>query len=120
MAVSPDNFMQSDAAVTNRFSITYTGQLYQGKRDPSMLFEVLQTLISEGILSRRDIVVHFYSPPGPMVAPSYCTLWSDRHKSNPPAQRRGMKHFAFRVDRKYSCFSHGQIQRNWTTHRKGL
>lgn len=65
----PDDFMQSDAAVTNRFSITYTGQLYQGKRDPSMLFEVLQTLISEGILSRRDIVVHFYGPREPWLPP---------------------------------------------------
>jgi hypothetical protein len=63
----PDDFMQSDAGVTKSFSITYTGQLYQGKRDPSMLFDVLQGLISAGILSRSDVAVHFYGPMEPWL-----------------------------------------------------
>ena len=39
-------------------NIVYTGSLYKGKRDPSMLFEAIRGL--EGREQGRDIHVHFY------------------------------------------------------------
>jgi glycosyltransferase involved in cell wall biosynthesis len=47
---------------TKDFSITYTGQLYQGKRDPSKLFEALHSLLSEGKMNPNDIEVKYYGP----------------------------------------------------------
>ncbi len=48
------------APLTKEFTITYTGQLYQGKRDPALLFCIIAELISEGRLDRRVIRVRFY------------------------------------------------------------
>ncbi|HSB76547.1 MAG TPA: hypothetical protein VLC12_12910, partial [Terriglobales bacterium] len=39
-----------------------TGQLYQGKRDPSQLLAVIQQLFREGLLDRRRVRVRFYGP----------------------------------------------------------
>lgn len=50
----------ASAPLTEEFTITYTGQLYQGKRDPAPLFRILAELISEGWLDRRDARVRFY------------------------------------------------------------
>ena len=63
----PDDFLANEAVLSKQFSITYTGQLYQGKRDPTILLEVLQALISEGALSRNDLSVHFYGPIEPWL-----------------------------------------------------
>lgn len=46
--------------LTNKFTITYTGNLYQGKRDPAKLFKAVRDLISEGKLNPNDIEVRFY------------------------------------------------------------
>lgn len=48
--------------LTTKFTIAYTGSLYQGKRDPSKLFKALQDLISEGKVDPNDIEVRFYGP----------------------------------------------------------
>lgn len=48
--------------LTYKFVITYTGSLYQGKRDPSKLFQALQELIEEHIIDREFIEVRFYGP----------------------------------------------------------
>lgn len=45
-----------------KFTITYTGSLYKGKRDPEPLLQVLSELISEGALSLSNIEVDFYGP----------------------------------------------------------
>ena len=42
------------------FTITYTGQLYKGRRDPELLFRALHELASEGAIDLKDIAVHFY------------------------------------------------------------
>ena len=47
---------------TKKFTITYTGYFYQGKRDPSKLFQALQDLILEGIIDPNDIEVRIYGP----------------------------------------------------------
>jgi len=50
----------ASAPLTKEFTITYTGQLYQGKRDPTPLFRAIAELISEGRLDRRAVKVRFY------------------------------------------------------------
>ncbi len=46
--------------LTRKFTITYTGALYRGKRDPSKLFKVIQDLISKKIVNPDDIEIRFY------------------------------------------------------------
>jgi glycosyltransferase involved in cell wall biosynthesis len=52
----------SQETPTPPFTITYTGQLYWGKRDPKLLFQALQELIAENKIARQDIRIHFYGP----------------------------------------------------------
>jgi hypothetical protein len=63
-----DEFRQEPVALTTPFTITYTGRLYQGKRDPTPLFEAIQELIQEGVLSREAIRVRFYGSIEPWLA----------------------------------------------------
>jgi hypothetical protein len=55
-----DDFSEISTKLTNKFSITYTGTLYNGKRDPSMLFEAIRHLIDEGKMKRDLIELKFY------------------------------------------------------------
>lgn len=48
------------APLTKEFSITYAGQLYEGKRDPSLLFQAVHELIVSGIINPLDIKIRFY------------------------------------------------------------
>lgn len=41
------------------FSFTYVGALYEGKRDPAPLFEVLKELCDEGKIDRNDIHIKY-------------------------------------------------------------
>jgi len=50
------------APLTRKLTITHTGQLYHGKRDPSILFEALRSLADEGELDLADISVRLYGP----------------------------------------------------------
>jgi glycosyltransferase involved in cell wall biosynthesis len=63
----PDEFRRRPQELTKSFSITYAGTLYGGKRDPSLLLEVLKELISEQILSAQDVRVRFYVKPEPWL-----------------------------------------------------
>jgi glycosyltransferase involved in cell wall biosynthesis len=64
----PDDFRVQLESLTKYFSLTHTGRLYEGKRDPSLLFEVVRDLVVEGILQKHDIRVRFYGPPEPWLA----------------------------------------------------
>jgi glycosyltransferase involved in cell wall biosynthesis len=55
-----DDFRPRVEALTPTFTISYTGRLYEGKRDPTPLFEAIQELIQEGKLSRETVRVRFY------------------------------------------------------------
>jgi hypothetical protein len=46
----------------DKFSISYTGFLYDGKRDPTMLFSAIKEIISEKKINPDDIIVNFYGP----------------------------------------------------------
>jgi glycosyltransferase involved in cell wall biosynthesis len=49
-----------NANLTKEFTITYTGQIYQGKQDPSKLFKNLHDLFSERKINPNDIGIKFY------------------------------------------------------------
>jgi len=55
----PDEVVRS-AQLTKEFTITYTGQLYQGKRDPTPLLRALAELASEGKIELKTVKVRFY------------------------------------------------------------
>jgi len=50
------------APLTKEFTITYTGQLYQGKRDPELLLKALHELIKDGIVNPGEAKVRFFGP----------------------------------------------------------
>jgi glycosyltransferase involved in cell wall biosynthesis len=55
-----DEFRFEAEPLTPAFTISYTGRLYQGKRDPTPLFEAIQELIRDGEMGRESIRVRFY------------------------------------------------------------
>jgi hypothetical protein len=56
----PDDFDSPPPPLTEEFSITYTGELYAGQRDPTLLFEVLSDLIKDGTIPANELRVRFY------------------------------------------------------------
>ncbi|MGB6874142.1 MAG: glycosyltransferase [Dehalococcoidia bacterium] len=48
--------------LTDKFTITYTGNLYPGKQSPEPLFAALHDLISQGSINADDTEVRFYGP----------------------------------------------------------
>lgn len=54
-----DDFSGVPAGRTPEFTITHTGILYCGRRDPSLLFEVVAGLIQEGKLDRTRTRIRF-------------------------------------------------------------
>jgi glycosyltransferase involved in cell wall biosynthesis len=56
----PDEYPAAASELDSSFSITYTGDLYQGKRDPSLLFEVLAEMIAEGTVRKGDVQLNFF------------------------------------------------------------
>jgi len=50
----------SACQLTRHFSITYAGDLYGGRRDPTPLFQALQELFQKGLMSPEFVRVRFY------------------------------------------------------------
>jgi hypothetical protein len=50
----------STCQLTRHFSITYAGNLYGGRRDPTPLFQALQELFQQGLMSPEFVRVRFY------------------------------------------------------------
>ncbi len=46
--------------LTSKFTITYTGQIYPGKQDPTPLFKVLKELREEGKISPSNFEIRFF------------------------------------------------------------
>jgi len=46
--------------LTAKFTITYTGRVYPGKRDPTLLFEAVKELRDEGKVSPQTLDVRFF------------------------------------------------------------
>ncbi|PTL34899.1 hypothetical protein CLG94_12435 [Candidatus Methylomirabilis limnetica] len=66
----PDEFAPRAHKLTTTFSISHTGELYQGKRDPTLLLEVIADLIRAGVISRSETRIRFYGPPGSWWLPA--------------------------------------------------
>jgi hypothetical protein len=56
----PAEVNTTPAGLTDKFTITYTGNLYPGKQSPEPLFAALHDLISAGSVAADDIEVKFY------------------------------------------------------------
>jgi glycosyltransferase involved in cell wall biosynthesis len=65
----PDDFSGCSVPLSRSFSISYTGQLYAGRRDPTALFEVAHELIEEGRIDRERMRIRFYGPIEPWLLP---------------------------------------------------
>lgn len=57
-----DESLQELIKLTSKFTITHTGILYNGKRDPSILFAAVDELIKENKINRYLIEIRFYGP----------------------------------------------------------
>ncbi len=66
----PDTVNSPPAALTARFTITYTGLIYAGKQDPARLFTALRELIAEGTMDPDDVEVRFYGPETSWLLPA--------------------------------------------------
>ena len=58
----PDEFPTEAQEPTKTFSISHTGRLYQGGRDPTLLLEVTADLIRAGAIPRAEMRIRFYGP----------------------------------------------------------
>ncbi len=62
--VIPNGFDDADfnnnISLTPKFTITYTGYIYSGKRDPSIIFQALAEARQEGKITPQDIKIRFY------------------------------------------------------------
>lgn len=50
------------ASPTKKFTITYTGQLYQGKQDPVPLLRAIKKMIVEKVVNSSSVRIHFFGP----------------------------------------------------------
>ena len=65
----PGDFEGVPRKLTSFFSITHTGYLYEGKRDPAPLFAAVRDLIAGGLISKDDLRIRFYGQPQPWMPP---------------------------------------------------
>jgi len=62
LGYDPNEINSPPCPLTDKFTMTYTGSIYQGKQNPSKLFAALQTLIADGAINSGDVEVRFYGP----------------------------------------------------------
>jgi hypothetical protein len=58
----PNEVGSSNVTLTTKFTITYTGTYYEGKRDPTILFKAIVELISESVINPKDVEIRFFGP----------------------------------------------------------
>ncbi len=56
-----DDYSTISTKLTNKFTITYTGSLYNGKMDPSLLFEAVSMLINDNKINKDLVEIRIYS-----------------------------------------------------------
>jgi len=57
---SPDEINEPSTELIPKFTITYTGNIYQGKQNPGKLLAALRDLTADGAINADDIEVRFY------------------------------------------------------------
>jgi hypothetical protein len=55
-----EDYPHQDVPLTDKFTITYTGKIYIGKRDPSLLFEAVSDLDKEKKITPDILEIRFY------------------------------------------------------------
>lgn len=63
----PELVNEPPLELTDKFTITYTGVIYRGKRDPSKILMALKDLISDKAMDLDDIEVRFYGSENPWL-----------------------------------------------------
>jgi len=58
----PEIMSRQKTNLTPNFTITYTGQIYTERQDPSKLLVALKDLVSKGDIDVKDVEVRFYGP----------------------------------------------------------
>ena len=58
----------------NHFSISYTGALYFGQRDPTLLFKAISELINEEKIDKNKLIIRYAGKEG--------SLWMEKAKEN--------------------------------------
>jgi len=58
----PEDFPDPAPSLASRFTITYTGTLYNGKRDPGVLLEALRQLMDEGLVEEERLELRLAGP----------------------------------------------------------
>ncbi len=53
--------------LTEKFSITYAGGLWNGKRDPGILFDAIKQLDLENKINMADFEINFFGPDGDLL-----------------------------------------------------
>src|SRR2546427_5172216 len=67
LGYDPGEVNDPPSPLTEKFTLTYTGIIYQRRQKPAKLFAALRRLIDEGALDVRDIEVRFYGPREPWL-----------------------------------------------------
>jgi len=62
-----DDYSGPPPPLTPYFSLTYTGRIYAGKQDPSLLFAAVRELLQTGVIDPRRFRIRFYGPDGALV-----------------------------------------------------
>jgi len=55
-----DDDYDFDVPVDNKFTMVYTGKVYEGYRDPAMLFDSVSELIMSGAIEEKDVEIVFW------------------------------------------------------------
>lgn len=53
--------------LTRDFTITYTGQIYEGKQDPRLFLTVARELIDNGLIDEARVRIRFFGPKAPWL-----------------------------------------------------
>jgi glycosyltransferase involved in cell wall biosynthesis len=59
----PDTVNDPPVSLAQKFTLTYTGGLAKGVREPKMLLEAVAGLVADGVLDRDRVEVNFYGTP---------------------------------------------------------
>jgi len=62
------NELRVNEELAPRFTLTHTGTFYQGRRDPTTLFEAVANLVSDGRIPREQLCIRLFARHEPWVA----------------------------------------------------
>jgi hypothetical protein len=64
----PKRLNEKEVDLPSKFTITYTGQIYTGRQDPSKLLVALQDLTRDRTMNPAEVEVRFYGPEDELLA----------------------------------------------------